>query len=70
MSKITELTIKDLWRWITYTDWVWEKSVWKLKGYDNEAKTALIVFKSNSNRDAKHRTEYTAECCDYSDLSF
>jgi hypothetical protein len=69
MSKITELTWRDIGSWIYYKDSLsWERIRGKLKQFAPKEKVAWVVFKCNDDRD--HWQNYTAERCDYSDLSF
>lgn len=60
-------TKKDIWTWLTY-DWREGRQTGKLKSYNNDTKTAFIVFKCNNNWDADHWKDYTAESVRYSDI--
>lgn len=63
---VETLKESDLYNWFDYTtnDTV---ETWKLKSYNNDTKTAFIVFRYNNNWEKW--TNYTAQWCKYSDIA-
>jgi len=63
-----QLTENDIGKWFTYISFGDKEERGKLKSFDNETKTAYIVYKANGNWDGDHWKDYTAECTNYSDI--
>lgn len=61
-------TEEDIGTWVTYVDGTGEEEKGKLKYFNNETRTAWIVFKANGNWDGDHWKDYTAEGVFYSDI--
>lgn len=66
---INEFSESDIWKWVTYIDVFKWNETWKLKSFDNEKQIAYIVFKCNNNWDGEDWKDYTAQSCNYSNLS-
>jgi len=67
---IEKMTDEDIWKWITYIDVINWDEIWKIKSFNNDTKTAFVVFNANQNWDWNHWKDYTAQGCKYSDLEF
>lgn len=66
---IKELTNEHIGKWFTYIQkGSGKEERGKLKSFDNERKTAWIVYHANENWDADHWKDYTAAATNYSDI--
>lgn len=70
---VTGLTPEHIGQWFTYIPnhakddmSQWESG--KLKRYNNETRTAFIVYSANDNWDGDHWLDYTAAGTNYDDL--
>jgi len=66
MSKIITLKEEDTGKWVYYK----KEERGKIKSFNNDSKTAWVVYKCNNNWDLDHWKDYTACATNYSDLSF
>jgi len=62
------LTQNDIGKWFTYIQFDNSEEKGKLKSFNNEYKTAFIVYKCNNNWDLDHWKDYTAEGTNYKDI--
>lgn len=70
---ITQLQQEDIGQWFTYVPShapedraEWESG--KLKGYNNESRTAWIVYNANGNWDGDHWKDYTGASTSFDDI--
>lgn len=63
---ITNLNRRDIGRWIYYMGLAGEREGGKIKSFNNESRTAWVVFKCDGNWD--HYETYTGESVNYDDL--
>jgi len=66
LKTIENLKKTDKYDWFTYIDVINWNEHWRLKSYNNETKTAFIVFKCNN--DWENWLNYTAQWCNYNNL--
>lgn len=68
MPETSELTDEHIGKRVEYHDWMWGKQSGRIKSYNNEKRIAFVVYNCNSNRDADHRKDYTAQSTSYDDI--
>lgn len=61
-----KLLNEDIGKWVIYKN----GDEGKIKSFNNEIKTAWVVYKCNNNWDLEHWKDYTAEATMYCDLTF
>ena len=69
IKNISFLTDGDLGRWVVYKPEL-ENERGRIKSFNNETKTAWVVYKCNNNWDLDHWKDYTAQSTKYQDLQF
>ena len=70
MKKIEKLSESDIWKKVLYSAFcVWSfKEEWIIKSFENDTKTAWVVYKFNNNRG--NYKNYTWFPTNYCDLTF
>jgi len=60
-----QLNENEIGDWVNYKD----GQRGKIKNFNNDTKTAWVVYKCNENWDLDHWKDYTAEATNYRDLT-